>query len=877
MNGKAFHTHVLLDAPYGMFTVADSRYDEFWDVYVAALYAKDSAMFIAERPSNESPVLADIDLRITKKTADEMDVNRIYTANDVKTIVAAYQNTLREVLHDITDEALTCLLLEKDPYTKRIGGGEYMSNGFHLQFPYCFVDRRIQSIYIVPIVKEKLVGLFADRYNGEIVNFIDANCDTVHWLLYGSTKGVGHRPYTLTKCFDSSCDDTSILSALKRYRIPGCNSNITSSNIKDLLPRILSIKPYGREHYYYYRSRESVNTPLLKKYADKACKRRRVESALVADVLDEARSLIALMADVRAEDRTFWRNVGYCLWNITDGDDEGLVTWLEFSEKSEKFVEVDCISMWQSMRRSEFTIGTLKFYAKSDSPDEYKKLYSKKISALTCKDEITHNDIAKVMYYEFGDDFICASIDTRLWYRFKDHIWRTCDKGHGLRETISTIIHDRYIQRIEHCLDEATDEAAKKSLFKHKMQTSRDLKSAPYKNNVMTECCEVFYNPLFKDHLNKNPHLIAFKNGVYDFSSDEFRDGIPEDYLSVSLPIDYEDYGSPCNMKIIEIQQFFQEIFPDDDIRNYFLDQACQSFVGGNADKVFLIWTGTGNNGKTITQTLFEKMFGGLAVKFSTTLLTGKKQQIGVASPELARGGNGVRWAVMDEPNPDETINAGILKALTGNDSYWARDLFEKGKETREIVPLFKLHMICNRLPRMSRDADAAAWGRIRVIPFESQFLVSGYPDRHEDRVAQRKFPIDIQMNDKLDSMLKPLAWYLIRRWRDGEWKNRAAPEKVRVATASYHHENDMYSQFIEECIYDDDDDVSSTLTFDALYNVFKQWFRDECPSQVVPQRMMAKQKFVDRWGNLVNGRHWVGLRLVSSTTGKRSNPMLTV
>jgi hypothetical protein len=125
------------------------------------------------------------------------------------------------------------------------------------------------------------------------------------------------------------------------------------------------------------------------------------------------------------------------------------------------------------------------------------------------------------------------------------------------------------------------------------------------------------------------------------------------------------------------------------------MDQSSDIFVGGNHQKVVIFWTGEGDNGKSVTQSIFEKMLGPLAIKFSTTLITGKKTNTGAANPELARAGGGVRWAVLEEPDGDEQINIGMLKSLSGNDSYWARDLFEKGKATREMTPMFKLIFIC--------------------------------------------------------------------------------------------------------------------------------------------------------------------------------------
>ena len=210
----------------------------------------------------------------------------------------------------------------------------------------------------------------------------------------------------------------------------------------------------------------------------------------------------------------------------------------------------------------------------------------------------------------------------------------------------------------------------------------------------MKEAADIFYNKNFKHKLDTNPYLFGFKNGVYDLKLNVFRSGRPEDFISNCAAIDYVNY-SPTDKKVLEIYDFLEKIFPNKAIRKYFMDQSSDVFVGGNHQKVVIFWTGEGDNGKSVTQSFFDKMLGTMAIKFSTTLITGKKTQIGAAGPELARAGGGVRWAVLEEPDIDEDINVGMLKSLSGNDSYWARDLFEKGKSTREIQPLFKLVFIC--------------------------------------------------------------------------------------------------------------------------------------------------------------------------------------
>lgn len=63
-----------------------------------------------------------------------------------------------------------------------------------------------------------------------------------------------------------------------------------------------------------------------------------------------------------------------------------------------------------------------------------------------------------------------------------------------------------------------------------------------------------------------------------------------------------------------------------------------------------LLFIPTGDNGKSVTENLFEIMLGKYAIKLPTSLLVGKRTQSSSACPELVRAGNGVRWALLQEP-----------------------------------------------------------------------------------------------------------------------------------------------------------------------------------------------------------------------------------
>ena len=332
----------------------------------------------------------------------------------------------------------------------------------------------------------------------------------------------------------------------------------------------------------------------------------------------------------------------------------------------------------------------------------------------------------------------------------------------------------------------------------------------------MKEAMEVFYDRRFKAKLDQNPYLIGFRNGVYDLKTNSFRPGYPEDFISKCVPIDYNVYDESSE-EVQDVRQFLSKVFPDSSVRTYFLNTYSDIFVGGNSQKKVYIWTGEGDNGKSITQSLFEMMLGELSIKFNTQYFTGKKVASGAANPELARAAPPVRLATMDEPNGDEQLNNGELKKLSGGDKYWARDLFEKGKNTREVKPMFTITLICNGLPKL-RNSDKATWNRLRVIPFESTFVEPGQPcpQTFEEQLLEKRFPMDRTFNSKLPAMVEAFAWYLL------EWRKsitvRVEPDKVKEATAMYRRQNDLYRQFIEECIVKADESLCLT----ELYSYFK-------------------------------------------------------
>jgi P4 family phage/plasmid primase-like protien len=861
-----FHTHVSMLQPRGKFQFNREKLEDFWSAYCAKIINDEDAIVgVAEKPQHYLPVLADIDLKV-KETEDPWLDEHLYTKVQVKQIIDIYQSILRNIVEDCNDDHLLCVLLEKPMYYISAGDTTYAKNGFHLHFPNLFLSKVDQEVHLIPRVKNATqeLKIFANLGYEDSSSVIDKACCTVPWLIYGSRKSEDMDPYKVTSVFLSDGSEMTIEEAFKNYKIYDMKEKCIpiQENIKFFLPRILSIIPYGRPTQELV---QGLVSPLKGKLQEEKVKIKKPLKVSVEEALKISEKLLPMLADFRAEERNDWITVGWILYNIGDASTEALEQWMDFSARcQEKYDEASCIYEWERMVKKDLTLGTLRHFASIDSPQLYKE-FKREQAEYYIKESLngSHNDIAKVLFSEYGNDFVCASIAGKTWFQFRDHRWEEIEEGVFLREKISEEIVLRYstmgsdlFMKIAGIQDKG-EEAMFNARLKQVQKIINNLKSSPYKSNIMKESMEVFYDRRFKQKLDQNPFIIGFKNGVYDLKLNEFRDGRPEDFVNKTMPINYIEYNESDEV-VQNVIDFLVKVFPDQTIRTYFLDTYSDIFVGGNKQKKVYMWTGEGDNAKSITQKFFELMLGELAIKFNTQYFTGKKVASGSANPELSRAAPPVRHATMEEPDADEQLNIGELKKLSGGDSYWARDLFEPGKSTREVFPMFTLTFICNKLPKL-KYSDKATWNRIRVIPFESTFVEPNEPcpTTLEEQLKQKRFPMDKEFGKNIPSMVSAFAWYLLK-WRQ-KVSVRIEPEKVREATAIYRRQNDIYRQFIEECIAEDS---SSCLSITEMYSHFKDWFKEGWPNMSLPIKNEVKEYFERLWGDSERGIKWNGYRI---------------
>lgn len=870
-------THISMVIPRGKYGINADIYEEFYTAYCDSLYYQpECPLGLADKNSGVMlPVLVDKDLSVLLEKDEIPDKNkRLYTMDQVKEVISIYQRILGTSLEKKDERTLMCVLLEKSPYICEKNGKRYFKNGFHLHFPFLFLNKNIQKLWLVPRIDEELkTSPIFDSWKDRT---IDGMYVVSPWLLYGSRKDPALDPYLISKCFNGQGDEITMDELFSHATLKNQkNEDIPfKQNIRYYLPMLLTTIQFhntydNKLHPSLLANAPPTTAPQSSSSKEEAEDKSDVE---IAKELQMAKELLDIMDTSRAEVYSKWLEIGWILYNITRGTQSGLDLWIYFSKKcEEKFEENACISSWNSMKMGNYSISSLHYYARLDNPTEYKALttvFASEFIDSSISLKSNHYDMAMILYYEYRDKFVCINIKNNIWFEYKNHKWNYDECGSSLRNKIPVDLVSKYAAKRAYytqLLDGGTSDMAKyhSSKIEQINKIVGCLKTTTFIDNIMKECRYIFSKPEFYNKMDQNTHLIGFKNGVYDLSKDIFRDGKPDDLISKAMPIDYQEYDERDG-DVQDLEEFFEKVFPDETMRKYFIDVSCDVFVGGNYRKIVCIWVGKGNNGKSATSKLFENMLGEYWCDVNPSLITAKRNSSNSAAPELARLGGGVRWVTIKETSGQETINEGVFRELSGNDSYFARDLFAKGKETKEITPLFKMVFQCNIPPKIPAG-HPATWQRIRVILFEAVFVNrEEAPLSYEEQLEKKLFPKDIawdpSRNDKVLKLAPVLAWYLInyRKNRGGDTNYIPDPAKVLMATQKYQCRSDFYSQFRDEILVEDN---KGTITVTELYNAFKVWFKESLPGQNIPIKNDVKDSMSDRIGNIINNK-WTGWRI---------------
>lgn len=734
----------------GKYSIPNEKLNLFYKLYHRDVFVNKKPEYLTEvqLKSKNRPLVVDFDFRYEPSVFE-----RKHTVEHIEDIIMVYIDALNKLLD--VNVSIPVYVMQKDTVNRQ---EKVTKDGIHIMFGIA-CDSIVQQM-VRNNVKDDIENIVEEL---ELTNTIDDVLDFgitqghTNWQLYGSRKPK-NKPYKLTHIYSCEVDADGDVMIDKE--------ELEMDNLK--LMNIISVR---NASFHYSHVKESYqdeyeklkNNAPKKKVSRKSVKKFTVEGfnfdvseirsveileklvdKLLNELTTEEYNIKETHQFLMSLPSQYYNNYDKwvrCGWALHNTNFKLFISWIYFSSQSSKFNFDDVpgyYEIWKQMKNEGVTERSIMYWAREENPAEYKRIREETIDyyiELT-EEKATEWDIANVLFQLYKDDYRCASLKKNIWYQFKNHRWREIDSGTTLRYNISKTLSRIYGSKSGTCMDisiasEGIDKEKQESFRKkaaNYSDISSSLKRTTFKQNIMKEAAEIFYqsDQDFINNLDQKRHLLCCENGVWDFEAKEFRDGRPDDYVTLTTGIKYAPFNeNKASDKEIrnEIDDFMKKLFPVNDLRRYIWEHLASTLIGKNKSQTFNIYDGCGRNGKSKLIELMSMVLGDYKGVVPITLVTQKRNNIGSLSPEIAAL-KGIRYAVMQEPSKGDNLNEGIMKELTGEDPIQGRGLY---KDAVTFVPQFKL-VVCTNTLFDIKSNDDGTWRRIRVCEFMSKFVKDPKP-----------------------------------------------------------------------------------------------------------------------------------------------------
>lgn len=817
-------THMSLCNPVGKFNAPGKYGKQLLNIY-SKLVNEGCNVYLIEKHRNQGPVVVDLDYKL--KISDERvpEIINMKVINLFKKYCCYYLDLKNP------EEDLECYILTKKEATVLHKEG-IMKDGIHFIFPNICTEPNLQYLIRENVIEELLKDRVWMSFTSELVNdthdIIDkAVIERNGWLMYGSAKPKYEKnKYELHKVItwidekgtdeSKTCDtkqyedDISEITGMEKMELDSLdikNKNFPENEVykikeidlsdveKSMLPEKLSIRHYESSDINKLSlniTTEKINEK-LKIYNKTKPKNTNVNIASNEDI-ELAKKLTSILNPTRAHYYETWLHLGFCLHNI---DNSLIDVWIEFSKKSEKFKEGVCEKAWKSFKNYGYNMGSLIKWACEDDESKYAEIML----------NLRYNTLITTLYYEsygvalffyelYGHKFRVGSTKTKDWYFFNNHRWEYIDDGYKLKEYLNSKLPNYYSQLSKILVQKANNDPEMAETYEAKKKICDSIVKklyGKYKESVIDEFATLCknYDPDFIDKLDEQKHLLCFKNGVLDLSTETFRDGKPDDYLSLQMGTNYVRYDKVDPQDREFIENFVSSIQPNPNVRNCVLDLLSSCLDGYVDNQTFNILTGSGSNGKSLLMNHTSDCFGELAAIAPPEVLTRLSNDPDKPTPTMAKT-KGVRLLIFEEPEGDDKLMVGKMKCYTGKTKIQARKL---NQNTFDFYPQFTMFLLCNKLPTVN-SSDGGTWRRIVSILFGMKFVSNPIEDYER--------PIDIKLQEKLEEPRKKDAYisFLVNHYfRKYKKTGLIIPQEVKAFTESYKCDSDILLDYINESL----------------------------------------------------------------------------
>lgn len=394
---------------------------------------------------------------------------------------------------------------------------------------------------------------------------------------------------------------------------------------------------------------------------------------------------------------------------------------VQYTEKQTNFI-------FDSGKLGNFSIGTIRYYAKTCSPKEYEKLcfelYKKDTTYLSDKKKRESEEEKRkntlVIDDLYASHIFISILGTKCRKNEGTLYFFDTDTGLWERDNKS---HDAYFKNVTRHKDKlifsGLDEGGKEKEYNYGGMKTKALHMLSY---VQANVKETYF---LKD-LDSSIGKLLFSDGIYDFKTNVFTPGFDENIIfihRINRPFPTErNEESILYLYHILFQKPFDKNIETIKAGDFLLQTIARGLYGDYTVKQFTFSVGNGNSGKGMLVTALKSAFGHYVGEFDGNQLLVKGENTD-CSRELSwlLDLQGTRIAFSNEckMSPKGIDGNTIKKVASGGDSHLTRKVFENQEETICRTSMF---FLCNDMPKIS-PWDTGVEKRVKVANYTREFL----------------------------------------------------------------------------------------------------------------------------------------------------------
>jgi P4 family phage/plasmid primase-like protien len=871
----------------GSYHIDKSELPTYYNLYYEHVFNRNNMEHLTESQLPDAgPILIDLDFRYgTEITTRQHDENNIID------IVQEYLLQIKECLKFQDGSEISIYVMEKSDVNIK---EDVTKDGIHIIIGI-HMDKLMKIILREKMLVKLPLVLGSFKFTNTYEDIIDIGIakGTTNWPMYGSRKPGNEAykvEYKLKAIYSEEEDDFNLENDqyLQKNEFPKLSAQY------DKYPRF-EINPNFSEEYKRKLEIESNPKKKISNVVNKISSIVNLSSENTSGLsqitneeeLDLAINVIMSSLNPNEyivkelHDYTqilpdkYYRPGSHLLnrqvaFGLKNKDERLFLSWIKLRSKACDFSYSDIPQLydeWCNFDKKDngITYRSIIYWAKQDAFEEYENVKKNTIDYYIDNTmfEAGDWDYATVLYYMYKDKFICTNLKNSTWYVFKKHRWEK-DDGMSLRKNISTKLFQLYSDKQSQLLQDAqnyepTDE--KHGNIQRKIKQLANIcikfKDSGHKNKIMREASELFFDGEFIKLMDSNPYLLCFENGVYDFKTNEFRQGYPSDYVTKSTGRNYIKYdeNNPTYAAIYaEIRTFMTQIFPEEELCRYMWEHLASALIGIKREQAFNIYKGSGSNGKSILTELMSLGLGDYKGTVPVNLITDKRSAIGGTTSEIIAL-KGVRYAVMQELSAGAILNEGIMKEITSaTEPLQGRALW---CESETFIPQFSLVVCTNVLPKIKSYEDGT-WRRMKVTEFMSKFITEGEIHYHDNDYV---FPKDKTLKEKLKNWAPAFIGMLVNIASKtmGEVLDC---HQVVASSNKYRESQDCLSKFINTNIIKE---TGSSVKKTELNALFKTWFNDNYGNERSPRLSELDELMTRKFGPMnTRTNKWLNITILT-------------